>query len=168
MSAVEEMVVAMPASSLATRARVIQATTTVELAAVRAIRQRVFADEQRMVAKTHHDPDDRRGIHALALASEGLAWRPVGTGRLTLNFGDHGEALIAWVATLPEARQAGVGTAVMRFLLDATAAADAPVVALAAQTHAERFYRRLGFQPVGRRYFVEGVEHTWMAKYRHC
>lgn len=166
MSVIGETTTAATPSLLSSRARIVQATTEAELAAVRAIRRRVFVHEQRMVTDAHHDPDDRRSLHALALAGAVDSWCPVGTGRLTLDFGDNGEALIAWVATLPEARQGGIGTAIMRFLLDAADAAGAPVVALAAQTHAERFYRRLGFQPAGRRYLVEGVEHTWMAKYR--
>ena len=162
--------------------RVIRATSASEVAAVLDLRRRVFSDEQGIVAASVNDPDDDRSVHALALLPDVPAlepsghlvvsrtaateWQPVGTGRLTLHYGERGEALIAWVATLPHARRLGVGTAVMRFLLAAADDAGAPLVALAAQTHAERFYRRLGFLAAGSPYLVRGIEHRWMARYR--
>ena len=167
-----------PAGSL----RVIRAATPAEVEAVLDLRRRVFGTEQGIATASVNDPDDDRSVHALALraVAAGLdrighrtglrtgsaGWHPVGTGRLTLRFGERDDALIAWVATIPEARQQGVGTAVMRFLLAAADDAGAPLVALAAQTHAERFYRRLGFMAAGSPYLVRGIEHRWMARYR--
>jgi predicted GNAT family N-acyltransferase len=99
------------------------------------------------------------------LLPSAAGWQPVGIGRLTLNLGENGEALIAWVAALPNARRQGVGGAVMRFLLGAADAAGAPLVMLAAQAHAEPFYRRLGFIAADASYIVNGVTHRWMARY---
>ena len=136
-------------------------------AAVLELRRRVFGDEQGIADAAVTDRDDERSLHALALLPDATgAARPVGTGRLTLNQGERGEALIAWVATLPEARCRGVGAAVMRFLLAAADEAGAPMVVLSAQTHAEGFYRRLGFVPAGRPFDVKGIEHRWMARPR--
>ena len=56
--------------------------------------------------------------------------------------------------------------AAQREMLAAADEAGAPLVVLAAQTHAERFYRRLGFLPAGQPYEVRGVPHRWMARYR--
>ena len=146
---------------------VIQANAGPAFAAVLDLRRRVFGDEQRIAAAAVTDRDDERSLHALALLPDASETpQPVGTGRLTLNQGERGEALIAWVATLPEARRRGVGAAVMRFLLAAADAAGAPMVVLSAQTHAERFYRRLGFFPAGRPFLVKGIEHRWMARPR--
>jgi predicted GNAT family N-acyltransferase len=145
---------------------VIVARTEAELAAVRELRLRVFGDEQGMVDASVTDPDDARSLHALAVVADGRARLPVATGRLTLGYGAQGEALIAWVATLPAYRRGGLGTAVIRFLLAAADAAGAPVVVLSAQAHAIPFYRRLGFSPFGHRFHVRGIEHQWMGRPR--
>jgi predicted GNAT family N-acyltransferase len=135
-----------------------------------AIRRRVFVDEQGIVETNVYDPDDERSIVAVAYLSEvgpnGVVRRPVGTGRITLGYGSRGEALVAWVATLPDARGRGVATAVMRYLLHAADAAGAPAVVLAAQTHAEVIYRDLGFVSAGRVYAVRGIDHRWMIRPR--
>jgi len=146
--------------------RLIRVTTDAEMAAVLALRQRVFGDEQRIVDASVTDPDDARSLHALAFAVDAAGDHPVGTGRLTLDFGERGEALIAWVATAPEARGRGIGSATMRFLIAAADEAGAPVVLLSAQIHAEPFYRRLGFAAAGDPFLVKGIEHRWMAR-RH-
>jgi predicted GNAT family N-acyltransferase len=143
---------------------VVSASTNWEIDAVLTIRRRVFGDEQGMIDGRASDQDDGRSVRALALWHRDGWARPVGTGRLTLDAGERGEALISWVATLPEARGLGVGRAVMRYLIDQADAAGAPVIALAAQTHAEQFYRKLGFVGTGRVYAVRGVEHRWMVR----
>jgi predicted GNAT family N-acyltransferase len=54
----------------------------------------------------------------------------------------------------------------MRFILDAADAAGTREVALAAQAHAEAFYRRLGFIPAGPLYDVRGIPHLRMVRRR--
>ena len=138
-----------------------------EYGSVLELRRHVFGLEQGIAGAVVADRDDERSLHALALLADTAGERhPVGTGRLTLGYGERGEALIAWVATRPEARGRGVGTAVMRFLLAAADEAGEPTVVLNAQTHADRFYRRLGFVPAGRPFDVKGIEHRWMARAR--
>jgi predicted GNAT family N-acyltransferase len=136
-------------------------------AAVLEMRRDIFGHEQGIAGAVVTDRDDERSLHALAMLTDAAGPKhPVGTGRLTLGFGERGEALIAWVATRPEARGQGVGTAVMRFLLAAADEARAAIVVLSAQTHAEQFYRRFGFVPAGRAFAVKGIEHRWMARAR--
>ncbi|HEU5434510.1 MAG TPA: GNAT family N-acetyltransferase [Thermomicrobiales bacterium] len=152
------------------RIEVVRAVDGPEYDAVLAIRRRVFVEEQGIVDTNVFDPDDERSIVALAYVPElgpnGVARRPVGTGRITLGYGSRGEALVAWVATLPEARRRGVATAIMRSLLGAADDAGASTVVLAAQIHAEAIYRDLGFVPAGRVYSVRGIDHRWMARPR--
>lgn len=143
---------------------VIRARLGPEFDAVLEVRRRVFSDEQGMIDGRVSDQDDRRSVHALALWHADGQTVPVGTGRLTLGAGERGEALISWVATVPRARRRGVGRAIMRFLIDHAESSGAPVVALAAQMHAELFYRKLGFFSTGRTYLVRGVEHRWMIR----
>jgi predicted GNAT family N-acyltransferase len=70
------------------------------------------------------------------------------------------------VATVPEARDRGAGSAVMRFLLDAADSAGVREVALAAQGPAEQLYRRLGFVVAGPTYDVRGIPHRRMIRRR--
>jgi ElaA protein len=134
------------------------------------IRRRVFAEEQGVADLRVADPDDDRSIIALASFkedwSDGHERLAVSTGRLTLSPHQEGQALIAWVATLPEARGRGIGGQVMRFLLDAADRGGAQEVSLAAQLPAEDFYRRLGFSPAGPLYDVRGIPHRRMIRRR--
>jgi predicted GNAT family N-acyltransferase len=137
-----------------------------EFGAVFALRRRVFGEEQGMIEAGVSDADDARSVHALALLYERPDVSPisVGTGRLTLNAGPNGSALVTWVATLPHFRRRGIGEAVMRFLLEAADRAGAPAVVLSAQIPALPFYRRLGFTPYGQRFTVRGIEHQPMVR----
>ena len=132
------------------------------------IRRRVFAEEQGVADLRVADSDDARSLIALATISPPAAGngerRPVSTGRLTLPLTQGSQALVAWVATIPEARGQGAGGLVMRFLLDAADDAGAREVALAAQLPAEDFYRRLGFSPAGPLYDVRGIPHRRMIR----
>lgn len=134
------------------------------------IRRRVFSEEQNVADLRVSDPDDARSLIALAKIwvdnGDGLTQRPIATGRLTPSPFPGGQAQIAWVATLPDDRNRGVGSALMRYLLDAADAAGAREVVLAAQTHAEDFYRRLGFKPAGPLYDVRGIPHLRMIRSR--
>ena len=147
---------------------VIPALSPDERLAALEIRRRVFAEEQRVADLRVADSDDARSLIALATFSPASAGnqerRPVSTGRLTLPLVRGGQALVAWVATIPEARGQGAGGQVMRFLLAAADDAGAREVALAAQLPAEDFYRRLGFSPVGPIYDVRGMPHRRMVR----
>ncbi len=148
------------------RPLVLAARTASDLAAVRRVRETVFGDEQQMMDSTATDPDDARSLHALALLTLDGEQVPVSTGRLTPDYGEGGEALIAWVATLPAYRGRGIGSAVIRFLLRSADSTRVPLVVLSAQAHAIDFYERLGFVTFGRRYTIRGIEHQWMARHR--
>ena len=152
------------------RIEVVRVASPEERLAALEIRRRVFAEEQGVADLRVADPDDDRSIIALASLKEPWTddhetWA-VSTGRLTLSPQKGGQALIAWVATLPEARGRGVGGMVMRFLLDAADREGALEVALAAQLPAEDFYRRLGFLPAGPIYDVRGIPHRRMIRRR--
>ena len=132
------------------------------------IRRRVFAEEQGVADLRVADSDDARSLIALATFPPVVAGnakrRPVSTGRLTFPLIKGGQALVAWVATVPEARGQGAGGLVMKYLLDAADNAGASEVALAAQLPAEDFYRRLGFSAVGPLYDVRGIPHRRMVR----
>ena len=155
-----------PAVNQAPRMVVIRVATPEEFAAAIEIRRRVFAEEQRSPELRLIDPDDPQSVIALATIEEpGQRWA-VATGRLTLPARRTSQATIAWVATLPEQRGLGAGGRVMRYLLDAADDARASEVVLAAQIHAEPFYRRLGFLQAGPLYEVRGIAHRRMIRPR--
>ena len=139
-----------------------------EFSAIFEIRRRVFGDELGMVEAGVSDVDDSRSVHALAAFHKDPTAPacPVATGRLTLNAGPNGAAVITWVATLPDFRRRGIGEAVMRFLLDAAERSGAEVVVLSAQAPALAFYRRLGFVPYGQSSVVRGITHQPMVRMR--
>src|SRR5215212_4355065 len=149
---------------------VIPAVSSDERLAALEIRRRVFSEEQGVADLRVADSDDARSLIALATFPPSVAGsgqrRPVSTGRLTLPLVTGGQALVAWVATIPDARGQGAGGLVMRFLLEAADDAGAREVALAAQLPAENFYRRLGFSPVGPVYDVRGMPHRRMVRLR--
>jgi predicted GNAT family N-acyltransferase len=149
---------------------VIRAVSPDERLAAFEIRRQVFAEEQGVADLRVADSDDARSLIALATFPPSVAGsgqrRPVSTGRLTLPLVTGGQALVAWVATIPDARGQGAGGLVMRFLLEAADDAGAREVALAAQLPAENFYRRLGFSPVGPLYDVRGMPHRRMIRLR--
>jgi predicted GNAT family N-acyltransferase len=149
---------------------VVAAVSPDERLAALEIRRRVFSEEQGVADLRVADSDDARSVIALAtfpptVAGSGQRW-PVSTGRLTLPLTRGGQALVAWVATIPEARGQGAGALVMKFLLEAADNAGAREVALAAQLPAENFYLRLGLSPVGPRYDVRGIPHRRMIRLR--
>src|SRR5262245_15646628 len=145
----------------ASRIEVIEAVSPDDRLAVLEIRRRVFAEEQHVSDLRVADADDAHSLIALASlhpnGSQGGRRWPVSTGRLTVVPGLPHMAQVAWVATIPEARQQGAGSAVMRFLLEAADAAGIREVALAAQAPAEHFYHELGFVPAGPSYDVRGI-----------
>ena len=149
---------------------VVSAVTPDDRLAALEIRRRVFAEEQGVADLRVADSDDARSLIALATFPPSTGGhgqrRSVSTGRLTLPLVKGGQALVAWVATIPEARGHGAGGHVMKFLLDAADNAGAREVALAAQLPAEDFYRRLGFVPVGPLYDVRGIPHRRMVRSR--
>jgi len=121
------------------------------------IRDEVFVAEQALTSDARNDPDDQRSIHYLA----DYDGEPVGTGRLTMLAG---EAQIAWVAVRRPFRGLGVGWKIMEAMIERAEQSDADYIILNAQTHALEFYRRLGFNPVGRVFTMARIPHQVMIR----
>lgn len=129
-----------------------------EFDAIVRIRARVFRDEQGIVGGDVTDRDEYTSVHVLAEA----AGTVISAGRLSPPTSSRPEALIAWVATLPEWRGRGAGGRVVKALLDVASQQRYPNVLISAQTHALHFYERLGFRAYGERFDVKGIEHQYM------
>lgn len=131
-------------------------TSPEAMAEIYAIRREVFVDEQGLTQNVRDDPDDRFGLHVMAAVDGAIA----GTGRVTF-YGD--EAQIVWVAVRKPYRRRGVGHAIMDHLIRLSREHGARVVTLNAQTHALHFYESLGFEPIGRRFYMGHIEHQYMS-----
>ena len=122
-----------------------------------AIRRRVFIEEQQVPEEIELDADDARAVHALALENGGA----VGCGRMVA----HGAYVkIGRMAVLRERRRNGVGRAVLEFLMGEARRRGFARAVLDAQLHAEGFYLRLGFAPIGEVFEEAGIAHRRMER----
>lgn len=119
------------------------------------IRFAVFVEEQRVPPEIEIDAQDPLSLHALAIDASGTA---VATGRLLP------DGHIGRMAVLQPARGSGVGTAVLRALMEAARARGHHEVVLSAQTHAVPFYARIGFAAEGEVYDDAGIPHIDMRR----
>jgi len=122
-------------------------------AAAATIRETVFIREQGVPAEIELDEFDMSSQHALALDATGKA---IGTGRLLP------DGHIGRMAVLTEWRGHGVGTALLRRLIEVASLRGMHHLTLNAQEHAAAFYRRFGFVPVGSQFFEAGIPHLRM------
>ena len=122
-----------------------------------ALRRRVFIEEQHVPEEIELDADDARAIHALALEGE----RPVGCGRMLER---DGYVKIGRMAVLAERRRTGVGGRVLAFLVERARQSGFKRAVLDAQLHAEGFYLKQGFTPVGEVFEEAGIMHRRMER----
>src|SRR5688500_13389519 len=87
---------------------------SVECDAVRAIRLRVFVDEQKVPPELELDDIDPGAVHVLAYDENN---RACGTGRLFAEPGEPATGHIGRMAVLPQVRGAGCGAAILGALL---------------------------------------------------
>ena len=127
---------------------------TRDLSDLREIREQVFIIEQKVPAVAEWDDIDAQSLHVIARDGEG---RPIGTGRLTP------QHTIGRVAVIAAWRGLGVGDALMHALLAAARERGVARVELHSQTHAKRFYERLGFVAFGGEYLECFIRHQSMA-----
>ncbi|MDE2367167.1 MAG: GNAT family N-acetyltransferase [Betaproteobacteria bacterium] len=121
--------------------------------ALRAVREAVFIREQGVPVELEWDTFDANCTHLIASDPAG---GPIGTARLL----PHGSA--GRMAVIKEWRGRGVGSALMRHLLDEAMKRRVQEVALSAQAHATEFYARFGFRVTGKEFMEAGIPHVRM------
>jgi predicted GNAT family N-acyltransferase len=124
-----------------------------DLRALQSLRREVFILEQGVPETLEWDEHDAVSLHALAL---GPAGRPVGTGRLLP------DGHIGRIAVLRDWRSRGVGSAILRFLIEQGQRRGLQSFRLHAQTHALAFYERHGFIAEGNVFKEAGIPHRQM------
>ena len=120
----------------------------------RAVREKVFIEEQNVPRGLEWDDWDGRADHAVALDRRA---NPIGTARL-LPAGRIGR-----MAVLRPWRGRGVGTALLEALLQLARERGMAEVTLHAQTHAAGFYRKFGFDTQGEEFLEAGIAHVAMS-----
>jgi predicted GNAT family N-acyltransferase len=125
-----------------------------DLAALQAVRRRVFIEEQRIPESEEWDDVDPLARHVLAVTKNRDA---VGTGRLEPT------GKIGRVAVLPQYRGTGVGSLIMRHLVNQATESGFTRVYLHAQVSAQGFYERLGFTADGPAFDEVGIPHVRMS-----
>ena len=133
--------------------RVEPADWTTDYEALRAVRDPVFVDEQKVPIEDEIDAQDPLSKHVIARDGENT---PIGTGRLSP------ERLIGPMAVVREWRGRGVGEALLAALLDQARALGYPVLELHAQSHAISFYEKFGFETYGDEFDECGILHRMM------
>lgn len=117
------------------------------------IRTTVFVVEQNVSREEEWDGRDEDAIHVLARTHDN---KPVGTARL-LESGQIGR-----MAVLPEYRNQGIGSAMLRRLLEIARQNNLDNLFLNAQIDAVGFYSRLGFVEQGEIFMEAGIAHRKM------
>jgi predicted GNAT family N-acyltransferase len=130
-----------------------EATWADDAEALRAIRQAVFIEEQNVPPELEWDDLDARCPHALATDVDG---RPIGCARLV------DRVKIGRIAVLQLWRGAGVGSALLRFMIERVEARGEAECRLDAQTRALDFYRRHGFTAEGDEFLDANIPHRHM------
>ena len=120
----------------------------------RAVRERVFIEEQGVPRELEWDQWDECSDHAVALDGGSNA---IGTARLLPN------GRVGRMAVLRHWRGQGVGAALLAALLQLARDRDIPEVTLHAQTHAAGFYRKFGFGVRGDEFNEAGIPHVEMS-----
>ncbi len=129
------------------------ATTPQELEHVREIREKVFIMEQNVPEDVEIDQYEDSSNHIVALLDEefiGTArWRKTEDGIKLERF-----------AVLKEKRGLGIGKKLVEFILEKIK--NESFVYLHAQDHVISFYKKFGFNPVGKHFYEGGISHQKM------
>lgn len=122
--------------------------------ALQCVRRSVFIEEQCIPESEEWDDVDPVARHVLAFAGKRDA---IGTGRLEPT------GKIGRIAVLPQHRGSGVGSLIVRHLVNYATESGFTRVYLHAQVAAQSFYERLGFTAEGPAFHEVGIPHVRMS-----
>lgn len=121
------------------------------------VRKTVFVEEQGVPAELEIDQHDKTAVHIVAYDKE----RPVGAGRFRIV---DGYGKVERVCVLSSHRKDGVGKQLMLKMQEVAKEQGVPKLKLNAQTHAEGFYKHLGYETVSDEFLDAGMPHVTMIK----
>jgi predicted GNAT family N-acyltransferase len=121
------------------------------------IRIRVFVNEQNVSMEEEIDEFENVSTHFLLYDQE----KPVGTGRLRMV---DGVGKVERICILPSHRKGGGGKLIMEKIERFAKEKGINKLKLHGQTHAEKFYKKLGYETVSDVFMEAGIPHIVMAK----
>jgi predicted GNAT family N-acyltransferase len=124
-------------------------------AAIRAVRDAVFGDEQHIPRELDWDGRDDICRQALAVDDSG---NPIGTGRMLP------DGRIGRIAVLAGERGRGIGSGILAALVRAAAEDGIRELCLHAQALSIHFYETCGFRREGEMFMEAGIPHVTMKK----
>ena len=116
------------------------------------LRKTVFVDEQNVPASLESDGRDHECLHAKALIDDII----IGTGRLLP------DGYIGRMCVLGKYRNRGVGTAILKNLVQQAADSGHDIVSLNSQSSAIPFYQKFGFTSDSDEFIEAGIPHRRM------
>ena len=126
---------------------------TAERRAIESVRRRVFVEEQEISEKDEFDAEDACSVHVLARLNRD----PVGTGRL------NPAGKIGRIAVIAGLRGRGIGSQILRQLLEEARRLGIREPFLYAQVQAVTFYEKFGFSREGEVFDEAGIPHVRMS-----
>jgi predicted GNAT family N-acyltransferase len=121
------------------------------------IRIRVFVNEQNVSMEEEIDEFEDVSTHFLLYDEE----KPVGTGRFRIV---DGVGKVERICILPSHRKGGNGKLIMKKIEQFAKEKGINKLKLHGQTHAEEFYKKLGYETVSDVFMEAGIPHIVMVK----
>lgn len=121
------------------------------------VRKQVFVDEQHVPAEEEYDAYESSAQHVV-LYDEDV---PIGAGRFRIT---DGIGKMERICVLSSHRQKGAGKLIMEALEAVAKEQSLPKLKLHAQTHAESFYHKLGYETVSDVFMEADIPHVVMVK----
>lgn len=120
---------------------------------IKNIRRVVFIEEQHVPENMEWDDEDKLAFHCLAYVKN----QAVATGRI-LNNGHIGR-----MAVLKPFRRRGIGSKILKYLIEYHHSKSDEAIIIHAQSHALQFYQASGFIKLGNEFLEAGIPHYKMS-----
>jgi predicted GNAT family N-acyltransferase len=124
-------------------------------ALLKAVREVVFIEEQHVPLYIEWDEHDQDAIHLLALDSSGQA---IGCARILK------KGRIGRMAVMPDWRGKGIGLALLDEAMKICKSLGMQTVVISSQTHAIKFYQKVGFSVTSEVYIDANIWHVDMQR----
>ncbi|PFZ10212.1 GNAT family N-acetyltransferase [Bacillus pseudomycoides] len=121
------------------------------------VRKQVFVEEQHVSAEEEYDQFEEIAKHVVIYADD----IPVGAGRFRIA---QGIGKMERICVLSSHRKKGIGKIIIDALEAYAKEESLPKLKLHAQTHAESFYKKLGYETVSDVFMEADIPHVVMIK----
>ncbi|PDY48800.1 GNAT family N-acetyltransferase [Bacillus pseudomycoides] len=121
------------------------------------VRKQVFVEEQHVSAEEEYDQFEKTAKHVVIYDDD----IPVGAGRFRIA---QGIGKMERICVLSSHRKKGIGKIIMDALEAYAKEESLPKLKLHAQTHAESFYKKLGYETVSDVFMEADIPHVVMIK----